>query len=78
MEATGWLFKMVSLLGTCGFKLHGIFILFYQIFVSHVSSKENIIFISFHKKYDVMMTSPLHYDKAKNSNCILHIFEMPK
>ena len=60
MEATGWLFKRMSLLGPCGFKLHGIFILFYQIFVSHVSSKENIIFISFLKKiwrYDDVTTA---------------------
>ena len=28
MEATGWVFEMVSLLGACGFKPHGIFILF--------------------------------------------------
>ena len=41
---------MVSLLGACGFILHGIFILFYQIFVWHVSSKESIIFISFYNK----------------------------
>ena len=37
-----------SLLGACGFKLHGIFIFFYGVFVCHVSSKESIMFISFH------------------------------
>ena len=60
MEATGWLFEMVSLLGVCSFKLHGIFILFYQIFVWHVSPKESIIFISFHKiiwRYDDVTTA---------------------
>ena len=41
------------------FKLYEIFILFYQVFVCHVSSKENIIFISFHNKiwrYDDVTT----------------------
>ena len=40
------------------FKLYEIFILFYQVFVCHVSSKENI-FISFHNKiwrYDDITT----------------------
>ena len=50
MVAIGWPFKMVSLLGACGFKLHAIFIPFYQVFVRHVSSEESITFISFHNK----------------------------
>ena len=60
MEGTGWLFKMVSLLGAFSFKLHGIFSLFYQIFVCHESSKESIIFISIHNKiwhYDDVTTA---------------------
>ena len=60
MKATGWLFKMASLLGACGFKLPGIFMIFYQIFVSHVFSKESIIFISFYSKilrYDDVTTA---------------------
>ena len=50
---------MVSLLGECGFKLHGLFIVFYQVVVCDVFSKESIIFISFHKKvwrYDDVIT----------------------
>ena len=57
MEATEWLFEMVPLVGGCGFKLHWTFIFFYQIFVCHPSSKESIIFISFHKKYDYVTTA---------------------
>ena len=37
-----------SLLGVCGFKLHGVFIFFFRVFVCHVSSKESIMFITFH------------------------------
>ena len=43
MEATVWLFEMVSLLGAFGFKLGEIFIVFYQIFVCHVSSKLTVL-----------------------------------
>ena len=59
MESTGWLLELVSLLA-CGFKLHGIFTLFYQIFVCRVCSKENMIFIAFYKKiwpYDDAITA---------------------
>ena len=59
IKDTKLLFEMVSLLGACGFKLHGLFILFYQVFVCDVFSKESIIFNSFHKKvwrYDDVIT----------------------
>ena len=52
--------QMVSLLGAGRFKLHGICILFEQIFVCHMSSKESIVFISFHNKtwrYDGVTTA---------------------
>ena len=50
MQDAGWLFQMVSLLWAWDYKLHGILIFFYQIFVCQVSSKESIIFISFDNK----------------------------
>ena len=65
IEATGWLLKMVSLVGACRFKLHGIFILFYQIFVVTCLQEKVLFLFHFITKYDVVMTSPLHYDKIK-------------
>ena len=65
IEATGWLFKMASLVGACRFKLHGIFILFYQIFVVTCLQKKVLFLFHFVIKNDVVMTSPLYYDKTK-------------
>ena len=50
MDATEWLFELVSLLGAC----------ILLIFVCHIFSKESIIFISFHNKtwrYDDVTTT---------------------
>ena len=62
MEAAGWLFKMMSLLGACAFKLHGIFTRF---LCATCLQKKYYFYLNFITKYDVMMTSPLDYDKIK-------------
>ena len=62
MEATRWLFEMISLLEAYGFKLSSFLIMF----LYDMWDRKKVLFLShFIAKYDVMMTSPLDYDKIK-------------
>ena len=49
MEDTGWLLEMVLLLGVCGFKLHGTFILFIKFLYATCLQKKALFFSSHNK-----------------------------
>ena len=65
MEATGWLFEMMSLLGVVVSNFME-FSSYFTRFLCDFCLQKKVLFLShFIKEYDVMMTSPLYYDKIK-------------